>query len=273
MPFAAGLGQMLSIRDRKLASEFNRGDSLEEILNRHLLTVEQTAERELVTSVLLLSSDGKRLYHGAGPNLPRVYREAVDGSEIGPSAGSCGTAAFLGKPIYVSDIATDALWADYRHLALPHGLRSCWSTPIRANDGSIVGTFAIYHREPVSPAEDEVAAIDLIAGHVAQAIVTARAGDKAMSRPGSSAEVPHLKLVSGSTELREIAGHPLERLLAKAAKLDSISRRLQEQTAAAPSTECRAALEDAARVSTELAGVMRKNIERIRKLSRYDVRR
>ena len=128
MPFEAGLRQLLYVRDRQLASEFHRGDSLEEVLNRHLLTVERMAERELVTSILLLSADGRRLYHAAGPNLPQLYRQAIDGLEIGPTAGSCGTAAFLGRPIYVSDIASDPLWADYRHLALPHGLRSCWST-------------------------------------------------------------------------------------------------------------------------------------------------
>ena len=103
------------------ASKGLRGDSLEDVLNRHLLTVEKMSDIEIMTSILLLSPDGKRLTHGAAPSLPGPYVEAIDGSEIGPVAGSCGTAAYLGRPVYVTDIATDPLWAAYRDLALPHG--------------------------------------------------------------------------------------------------------------------------------------------------------
>src|SRR3954469_10226559 len=129
MAFGAALRESLEVRRSRVPSEIVRGDSLEHVLNRHLLTVEQLGEGDLITSVLLLSADGKRLSHGAAPNLPLSYREAIDGSEIGPSAGSCGTAAYLGEPVYVTDIATDPLWVDYRDFALPHRLRSCWSTP------------------------------------------------------------------------------------------------------------------------------------------------
>src|SRR5436190_18538692 len=109
MPFAAALRESLEIRGSLLPVEFTRGDSLEHVLDRHLLAVEQNFDGELVTSILLLSDDGKRLSHGAGPHLPMSYREAIDGAEIGPCAGSCGTAAYLGRPVYVTDIATDPL--------------------------------------------------------------------------------------------------------------------------------------------------------------------
>jgi len=174
MPFAAALRESLEIRGSLLPVEFTRGDSLEHVLDRHLLAVEQNFDGELVTSILLLSDDGKRLSHGAGPHLPMSYREAIDGSEIGPCAGSCGTAAYLGRPVYVTDIATDPLWADYRHLALPHGFRSCWSTPIRDEAGSVIGTFATYHRTPGGPSSDEIEAIALITDRVAQAIAWSR---------------------------------------------------------------------------------------------------
>ena len=77
----------------------------------------------LLCSVLLLDADGKTLRHGAGPSLPKEYSRIIDGIPIGACAGSCGTAAYRRQPVIVSDIATDPLWADYRHLALPHGLR------------------------------------------------------------------------------------------------------------------------------------------------------
>lgn len=174
MSFAAGLRQALELRQQDVVDELKRGESLEDILDKHLLTVEQMSDNEILTSVLLLSEDGKRLTHGAAPSLPLPYREAIDGAEIGPMAGSCGTAAYLGRPIYVTDIATDPLWATYRELALPHGLRSCWSTPIRHADGQVMGTFAIYHRSVSGPAKDELDAIEIITNNVARAITWAR---------------------------------------------------------------------------------------------------
>ena len=102
-------------------------------------------------SVLLLDADGVTLRNGAAPSLPQEYNQAVDGVKIGPYAGSCGTAIYRNQLVIVSDIATDPLWAAYRHIAMPHGLQACWSSPIPAQDGSMLGTFAIYYREPRTP--------------------------------------------------------------------------------------------------------------------------
>lgn len=174
MSFATGLRELLALRQADVVSELKRGDSLESILDRHLLTVERMSDTEILTSILLLSPDGKRLTHGAAPSLPRSYLEMIDGSEIGASAGSCGTAAYLGRQIFVSDIATDPLWAAYRDLALGHRLRSCWSTPIRHADDSVMGTFAIYHRNIAGPTKDELRLIEIITDNVAKAITWAR---------------------------------------------------------------------------------------------------
>jgi len=105
----------------------------------------------LLCSVLLLDADGMTLRHGAAPGLPNEYTDAINGARIGPSVGSCGTAAYRKQPVIVSDIDTDPLWADYRDLARLHGLRACWSTPIASQDGGILGTFAVYYREPRAP--------------------------------------------------------------------------------------------------------------------------
>lgn len=95
-------------------------------------------------SILLLDSEGNTVRHGAGPSLPPEYMEAIDGAPIGPTAGSCGTAAFTREPVYVEDIETDPRWTAYKHLATPHGLRACWSTPIFDAEGRVLGTFAMY---------------------------------------------------------------------------------------------------------------------------------
>jgi PAS domain S-box-containing protein len=106
---------------------------------------------DMLCSVLLLDADGTTLRSGAAPSLPKEYTEAINGVQIGPCVGSCGTAAYRKEPVIVSDIATDALWANCRKKALTHGLRACWSTPIASQDGKILGTFAIYYREPRTP--------------------------------------------------------------------------------------------------------------------------
>ncbi len=106
---------------------------------------------DLLCSVLLLDADGVTLRDCAAPSLPNEYNAAIDGVKIGPSVGSCGTAAYLKRQVIVADIATDPLWTAYKHLALPHSLRACWSTPITSSGGNVLGTFAVYYRKPRNP--------------------------------------------------------------------------------------------------------------------------
>ena len=129
--------------------------SLHEVLDRVMLGLEEQSPGALC-SVLLLDADGLHLRHGAGPSLPGAYTRAIDGVAIGPAAGSCGTAAYADRQVIVADIASDPLWADYRELALGHGLRACWSTPIHSGEGKILGTFAIYYHEPRHPTPAEM---------------------------------------------------------------------------------------------------------------------
>jgi len=110
---------------------------------------------EMRGSVLLLDDDGSTLRHGAAPSLPVEYTRAIDGSSIGPVAGSCGTAAWRREQVIVGDIATDPLWVAYRDFALPFGLRACWSTPILDEGGEVLGTFAMYYGEPRVPSDHD----------------------------------------------------------------------------------------------------------------------
>ena len=150
------------------------GDNpLEETLNELIRIVESTSLTGVLGSILLL--DGRHLRHGAAPSLPAAYCEAIDGAEIGPVAGSCGTAAFRGRPVFVSDIATDPLWAVYKAVALPHGLQACWSTPIITSGSKVLGTFAMYHREPREPTVRDLALVDLVTQTAALVIDRKRA--------------------------------------------------------------------------------------------------
>jgi PAS domain S-box-containing protein len=119
-----------------------------------VLSIEDLAP-PTIASILLLDPDGMRVRHGSAPHLPTAYTRAIDGAPIGPHAGSCGTAAYEKRQVIVEDIETDPLWVDYRDLARAHGLRACWSTPIYDADGRVLGTFALYYREPRRPSAEE----------------------------------------------------------------------------------------------------------------------
>ena len=131
-----------------------KGDSLADILDNLCLLVEEQSPGVLA-SILLMDPNGKQLRHGAAPNLPKAYTDAIDGLAIGHSVGSCGSAAYRAEQVIVSDIASDPLWDPFRDLALTHSLRACWSTPIFSSEGKVIGTFAMYYREPRSPSPRE----------------------------------------------------------------------------------------------------------------------
>ena len=136
-------------QDRSLILEqVAQNRPLQEILSRisGMLEIQIPGSR---SSVLLLK-DG-RLCTGAAPNLPKAYSDLLEGLPIGPAVGSCGTAMYRRDTVIVEDIATDPLWEGYRQLALPYGLRACWSMPIPSNRGDVLGSFAIYRDEPSRP--------------------------------------------------------------------------------------------------------------------------
>ncbi len=132
----------------------SKNTPLQETLDA-LVRVLEALSPDMLGSVLLLDPDGLHLRHGAAPSLPEAYNRAIDGEPIGPTAGSCGSAAFRGEPVIVEDIATDPLWEHYRDFALQYGLRACWSTPIfeerERQQKPVLGTFALYFRSPGFP--------------------------------------------------------------------------------------------------------------------------
>jgi PAS domain S-box-containing protein len=156
---------MLADGERGILELIARGSDLRTTLDALVRMLEAQCQG-MVCSIALLSADGLSLRHGAAPSLPRAFRDAIDGLPIGPDFGSCGSAIFNRAPVIVSDIATDPLWDRYRHFALPHGLRACWSTPIIGTGEEILGAFAIYYRMPARPSPQDQAII-AVATHLA----------------------------------------------------------------------------------------------------------
>ncbi|EJJ28514.1 PAS domain S-box/diguanylate cyclase (GGDEF) domain-containing protein [Rhizobium sp. CF142] len=170
------IGVSRDITERKRQEELYRGQAnlLEMIARNEPLPMILEAlvlmiERQMTGisgSVLLLDSEGTRLYHGAAPNLPGAYSRMIDGVAIGPKVGSCGTAAWRGETIIVEDVMADPLWEDFRAMVSQFGFRSCWSTPICTSQKNVLGTFALYSKETRRPTEHEMKLVAL-ATHIA----------------------------------------------------------------------------------------------------------
>jgi PAS domain S-box-containing protein len=188
-PDGSLLGYVTVVRDRtaevrskalvdgqKRALELSAaGAPLAAVLDVLVRTAEAQSDGGVLASVLLLDDDGRHLRHGAAPSLPDEYNRGVDGIAVGPAVGSCGTAAFTGREVVVTDVAADPRWAEFRGLALAHGLRACWSTPIRSSAGYVLGTFALYYREPKAPPEADREVVGLLSNTAAVLIERDRA--------------------------------------------------------------------------------------------------
>src|SRR5437870_820517 len=164
-------GEALFAGEKRLLEMIATGVALNEILNV-LCQIIEDYRPETLASILLLRSDGRHLDSVAGPSLPNGWREEMEKLPIGPCAGSCGTAAYRGSPVMVSDIATDPLWEvpEHRAAALSHGLRASWSNPILSSEGKVLGTFCIYGREPQSPSAHDLGVMEK-ATHLARVAI------------------------------------------------------------------------------------------------------
>src|SRR6266850_3191720 len=135
------------------------GASLNEVLKSITRLIEAHSEG-MLCSIFLLDEDGLHLRYGAAANLPQAYQAATDGVCIGPNVGSCGAAAYLRQPVFISDMLSHPNWANFRSVVLQSGLRAAWSTPIMSHDGKVLGTFCMYYREVRHPSPGEIQLID-----------------------------------------------------------------------------------------------------------------
>ena len=184
--------------EKRILELVARGASLAQILDSLCRLVEEQAQ-DALASILLV--EGDRLRHGGAPSLPTAYTEAIDGVLIRPGVGSCGAAAYRGEPVIVSDIASDPVWADYREAALSHALRACWSTPIFSSEGKVIGTFAIYYREPRSPSTREQEIIEQIT-HLAGVAIQRKLGEEKLRESAELLGLAHDAIIVRDPESR-----------------------------------------------------------------------
>lgn len=139
-------------RNTKILEMIAKGKSAFKIYNEIALMYE---ERHSGLRCSMLELEKGKLLHAGAPSLPKPYCQAVHGLEYGPEVGSCGTSTYTGKRVLVENIETDPKWADLKHVALPYGMRSCWSEPIKSSSGKVLGAFGMYHDYPALPNEEE----------------------------------------------------------------------------------------------------------------------
>src|SRR5215510_3119347 len=157
------LGSLL-LAERRALEMIAEGASLTDV-QEGLCAAIDAQSPEIMSTIMLTDADGKRLWPIAGPRVPKAWLQAVAPLDIGPGIGSCSTAAFHKKLVIVSDIAGDPVWsgtpaADYREIALGHGLRAAWSRPLISKDDEVLGTFAMYFTEPRSPTSTDLELIE-----------------------------------------------------------------------------------------------------------------
>jgi formate hydrogenlyase transcriptional activator len=178
------------------------GAYLADILERLCETIDAQASN-IKSAVMLMDADGMHLRPAAGPRLPKGWTEAITPLKIGPCVGSCGTAASLKQRVIVSDIATDPLWADYRDLALSHGLRAAWSQPLISKNQEVLGTFCLYYAEPRSASETDLRLIEG-ADHIAVIAIEGERSQEALRSAFEEIRNSEAKLRQEERELRQL---------------------------------------------------------------------
>jgi signal transduction histidine kinase/DNA-binding response OmpR family regulator len=217
--------ELLQAGQKRVLELVARDATLDEVLREVIRTVEDQAPR-MACSVLLMDDDGRRLRHGVAPRLPETYCRAIDGIAVGPRVGACGTAAFLREPVVTEDIATDPRWEDFRDLALVHDLRACWSVPILAADGAVLGTFAMYYGQPRAPARSEVELIEVAAHLAGIALARGRARSQ-LERYVAALDAAREQAEQQAAELAEARDHALASIRAKSEFLANVSHEIR----------------------------------------------
>ena len=173
--------RLVQSRERRrnhLLEQVAKGAGTNEVLEAIVLGLEAEDPR-IQGSILILDETGKHLITGAAPSLPKAYNEAIDGLSVGPGVGSCGACAHTRERVVVDDVRTHPFWIPYREAAANAGLVAAWSEPVFSASGELLGTFAIYHREPHHPTADELAMVEQ-AAHLAGIAIERCRSEKAL---------------------------------------------------------------------------------------------
>lgn len=188
------------IRQRDSQNKVLRAVVSQEPLSDVLKLIVEVTEQNspgIICSILLLNEGGKHLRFGAAVGLPAAYNAALDGFEIGPGRGSCGNAAYTGQLTVVENVFEHPFWRNYTALARMAGIASCWSAPIFSSSGQVLGTFAIYSRQPAKPTSADIAWVKELS-QIASIAIERKNAEEHIMRLGyydSLTELPNRRLL------------------------------------------------------------------------------
>src|SRR3954470_17929598 len=184
------------------------GAPLSEVLTIIARLVEAQGNRIFCT-IWLLNEDGRYLHCAAAPGLPGFVAH-VDRMAVGPKGASCGTAVYRKEPVYVTDILSDPIWDDYRHLLSPYGIRAAWARPVLSSEGKVLGTFAILYREVRSPGTADLQLIEN-ASHIVGIAIERQMKEEALAKARS--DLAHVGRVTSLGALTASIAHEVNQPL------------------------------------------------------------
>jgi PAS domain S-box-containing protein len=187
--------------EKRMLEKIAAGVELKEVLGSLCDAVDEQGHN-LTSVLLLMDADGRRLWPAAGSRVPKEVLAAINPLPIGPSAASCGTAAFLKQRVIVSDIANDPLWLAYREVALANNLLACWSQPLISKDQEVLGTLAMCYPAPRTPSDADLELMER-AAHVAQIAIERDRSQAALQKAFEEIKALKDKLFEENLALRE----------------------------------------------------------------------
>jgi PAS domain S-box-containing protein len=144
---------------KHVLSDAVRGASYGVILQSLLDEAHRLIGEQAWASIHLLDATANQLRMVSSTGLPASFAQALALLPVGPEASPCGRAAGSGHIVIVEDVLLEPLMGPYLPLAQAQGVRACWSFPLRAAGGRVLGTLAFFHgapRTPGSALKDEI---------------------------------------------------------------------------------------------------------------------
>src|SRR5262245_2177373 len=238
---AAERAKALSAAQDRAIEMIGNGVPLPGVLDELCRTVDALIPG-VVSTVLVMDPDGKRLWPGGAPAFPDALRPAINPWWIGPGRGSCGTAAFLKRRVIIGDLTTDPNFPEeYRTLAVRHGLRASWSQPLLTSAGDVLGTFALYYAEPRLPEAADLELIDAL-GRIALVAIQLERSQTACRQCADTVSTMSRRLEEARDEERTRLARRLhdeisQRLAGVSARLDRLKQTSAATAGAAPIAE------------------------------------
>ncbi|HEX5243245.1 MAG TPA: PAS domain S-box protein [Tepidisphaeraceae bacterium] len=150
----------LAAQKEALQSAIN-GDSLEQSLDVLIRGAIDRFGHPTRSAFYLANAQGTALYHVVG--MGAEYAHVIDGFKVGPGSLSCGLATHTGQPVLTADVLDEPRWKPWLWAAHKFDFRGCWSFPLHTLHGKLLGTFAVYWREPRRPTEQDVSFASAVA--------------------------------------------------------------------------------------------------------------